>query len=293
MVESLYIFALVAFYIMLRYFIFFMMQKFKIKKNDLALICIKDLLFEWIIVSILFICLFFLFFLLTSWNGSAILLILIAIINGSIFISYGFIVQPILDAFSKSKFQESKKYENWIKLNFNYSIKVQIMEKDIFNAYATGVVPFSKFILLGRSIIQNMNEDDVKGLLAHELGHTKKNHLFILYFINILCCSLLVVSSSYFIPKFNKLDYTAFWVALHGGFWGGILVLIPGLCQRKVEKSADLFAANAIGLDNYIGVLTKLDILTNGGLSKKSINYPTLIQRIIHIKKHGSQKIHI
>jgi Zn-dependent protease with chaperone function len=57
------------------------------------------------------------------------------------------------------------------------------------------------------------------------------------------------------------------------------------LVQRQLEYQADKYAANCVGADSYAETLVALNIATNGGLEKKSINYPTLSDRINNVSR--------
>jgi Zn-dependent protease with chaperone function len=120
----------------------------------------------------------------------------------------------------------------------------------------------------------------IHGLLFHEVGHLKKNHLLELYIGTFFCCLVYFVSFKLLLPFINLSSIPGLYVGLNGGFLGVLLIVIPGLMQRKMEYEADKFAADHIGADKYISVLQKLDDLTEGGVSRGGINYPTLKQRI-------------
>ena len=210
-------------------------------------------------------------------------MIFISILSTSFLISYGFFVYPFLIFLRKNKFKVSQHYQNWAKLNINKDITIRILKHDIVNAYATGVLSASKVILLTDKIIEKMDETDIKNLLYHEYAHLKYNHLLFLYLSNVLCCSLSIISASHFYPIFETLQSPGLLVAFHGALFGGLYILVPGLVQRKFEHQADYYASSIVGANSYSATLIKLNIVTEGGLEKKTINYPTLNERIRNV----------
>ena len=249
------------------------------------LFSVKDLVLESITFYIIFFCLFLIEKQLLHKNLHSISFMIIGIINGSVLLSYDFIIKPIFDFFSNTKFIQAPEYENWIYQKFNHKVKIRIVEKDIFNAYATGIIPFSKQILLGKTLVINMLDNEIKGILSHEFAHLKKNHLLIIYVLNVIWCSIFFISLMYLIPVYKNLKYTELLVFLHGGLLGGINVIFIGYFRKRIEKSADLLAAQMVGADTYISALQKLHRLKNNNKPKRSFYYPTLDQRIAHIRK--------
>jgi STE24 endopeptidase len=124
------------------------------------------------------------------------------------------------------------------------------------NAFVSGIIK-PRIILLS-PLFEFLNDDKIKGVIAHEIGHIEhKDHLKILVMllISIICIELLALSFYYeFVAgdEFSNLFLTL----------GLILTLLFGpplsYYWRRVELKADLYAARTVGKDAYISALRKL-----------------------------------
>ncbi|MFN7688871.1 MAG: M48 family metallopeptidase [Sphingobacteriales bacterium] len=194
--------------------------------------------------------------------------------------TYAFVISPLRFLFL------NKKYLSDINLNqlvaseaLNY--KIRVIDANVINAYATGILPFTKTILIGKPLVNSLSEIELKSIIFHEIGHLHKKHLSKLYFV-----SILVVVFSYFIfllrSKFqfgNELLNIAS-IGLVGAMMGLLIWIIPGRIQHQFEYEADLFSCRKNGRKNLIDALEKLDALSNGEVSKGGISHPTLSKRI-------------
>lgn len=214
------------------------------------------------------------------------ILIVIGILFGSILISFGFIVTPLLILFQKRKYIIAVDFQNWARSTIDNRIQIRIIQQAQPNAYATGIFSSNKVILLSEALINNLKEEDIKNIIFHEYAHLKNNHLFILFLSNVLCCSISVFSSSYFYPVFETTNYPGLLVALHGAMFGILFIIIPGLVQRQLEYNADKYAAIAVGGNMYGKSLMNLNTITNKGLEKKVIHYPHLNDRLKHVSNY-------
>lgn len=185
---------------------------------------------------------------------------------------YYIVEQPVIDEESTA----------WLSNHCESSLKICVINKNITNAYATGILPQMQMILIGKNMKEKMSFENLQCILLHELGHLKRGHLVILYLVNVICTFL----SGYLFFIFNKslLDNFGYAVLL-SLVVGAIVTIIPAITQRFLEYDADKFASKRIGVDNYIEMLIKFDEITQGGLSRITLNYPSLKQRINHVKK--------
>jgi len=51
--------------------------------------------------------------------------------------------------------------------------KIYIVESDIANAFATGRNPKNSAVAVTRGLLENLEEDEIEGVLAHEISHIK------------------------------------------------------------------------------------------------------------------------
>ena len=200
--------------------------------------------------------------------------------------SYNFIISPLKYLFSR-QYKKSRKFEEIIKKKgFDYNIIV--ITGNVMNAYATGILPFSKTILIGEKLKNNMTENNLLSIIYHEIGHLKLNHLAKNYFINIILSLISILI--FFIREyyFGKEEFSVFEplsIFILGLSIGICFWYIPGKVQYKSELEADYFASKIVGAENYEKALMELDLLSNGDVSKGGITHPKLSKRIENIYK--------
>jgi Zn-dependent protease with chaperone function len=212
----------------------------------------------------------------TYWSTIAVSLFI-----ASIPLTYSFIIHPILTLF-KSKNLSPYNFRLTDKIPQN--IKIFIIEKNIINAFATGVLPFTKIILIGRMTLEKLSPEDVESLIFHEIGHIRQNHLLKLYFFNIIFLFFYILSFTNMISIYRSYPYTTLLVGLHGAI--GIGLCLPfciGLFQRKLEKEADTYSAKIVGQERCKSMLIHLNDATSGGLEVWSFNYPKLKERLENV----------
>lgn len=217
--------------------------------------------------------------------------ILILIFFIVFFYGLGPLLYPIVILFRSSRYEENKDMEKIIQVEMNYAVKVRIVNRELINAFATGILPFSKIILIGMPLLKNLTNDELKAVIAHELGHTKKHHLFYLMLIMIVVQIIIMIIYNHMILPFFLLHKFG-WV-VKGITFGLLLVLsneILGFFQRIMEHDADKFAAKIVGKNSIKKALEKLNEITGGKLQVKSISHPTLEQRLLFIEESFSNE---
>lgn len=164
-------------------------------------------------------------------------------------------------------------------------LKVFKVHKNFANAYAIGVLPNSKSIILSGDLFTKMSEKELDGIIAHELGHLKENHLFKLYVSSLLALLIGYLSTFYFYPMIEQTKFNIHILrAIHGAFFYGLpLWIIPSLFQRNLEYRADSYASRVVGKNNYINALKKLNEITNGKVKEGGLTHPSLDDRINNI----------
>lgn len=202
----------------------------------------------------------------------------------SIFVisSHSYILLPFYYVF-KSKIGHSFIKEKLIE-PFYFKYNIYIIETGDANAFATGIIPFSKAILLNRGIFDKVSNEGLKAIVAHEIGHLKLNHLQRLFFINTLLVSIIALANILLLLPHESSQYYVFYLMIFAGtFYGFIPMMVLGYFQKKYETQADTYAAQLVGKEAMIAALLDLNKASNGQMEKWSPNYPTLSQRISHV----------
>src|SRR5207244_3044109 len=102
--------------------------------------------------------------------------------------------------------------------------KLWLIPEESPNAFATGRNPSHASVAFTEGILRLMNDQELEGVVAHELGHVKNR--------DILTSSIAAVLAS----AITFLGRMAFWFGMgdrddeeRGGGWGGLLMLILAL----------------------------------------------------------------
>jgi STE24 endopeptidase len=168
------------------------------------------------------------------------------------------------------------------------------------NAYFSGFGS-EKRVTLYDTLINDLEEDEIVAVLAHEVGHYKKKHILFNLFASILLTGLTLYILSLFIS--NPMLSNALGVEIPSFHIGliafGLLYspiseitgLIMNLFSRKSEYQADDYAKNTFKAEPLVTSLKKLskNSLSNLTPHKAYVfmhySHPTLLERIVNLKK--------
>ncbi len=163
------------------------------------------------------------------------------------------------------------------------------------NAYFSGFGP-KKRIVLYDTLINDLENNEIVGVLAHEIGHYKKKHVFLIMFLSILLTgftlyilSLLINNS--LLSQALSVENTSFHIGLiaFGVLYSPISEItgiIMNYISRKFEYQADNYAKENYNGESLINSLKKLSkkSLSNLTPHKASVflhySHPTLLERV-------------
>ncbi len=167
------------------------------------------------------------------------------------------------------------------------------------NAYFSGFGK-EKRITLYDTLVNDLNEEEIVSVLAHEVGHYKRKHIVVNLLVSILTTGLTLWVLSLFVG--NALLSQALGVenpSFHIGLIAfGILYspiseitgLIMNYLSRKFEYQADDFAKNTYNSASLISSLKKLSKSSLSNLTPHKAyvfmhySHPTLLQRIKNLR---------
>ncbi|RLD85025.1 MAG: M48 family peptidase [Bacteroidetes bacterium] len=167
------------------------------------------------------------------------------------------------------------------------------------NAYFSGFGP-KKRIVLYDTLIDDLDTNEIVGVLAHEVGHYKKKHVFINMLLSILLTgftlyilSLLIGNS--LLSQALSVEKPSFHIGLiaFGVLYSPISEItgiIMNYISRKFEYQADNFAKEFYDGGSLVSSLKKLskNSLSNLTPHKASVfvhySHPTLLQRVVNLK---------
>jgi STE24 endopeptidase len=152
------------------------------------------------------------------------------------------------------------------------------------NAAQVGILPGLRYILVSDYLLENMSDDEIDAVVAHEIGHARGNHVGLkLLGIVAVWTGLAAISGS-------TVGSTT---SSNAGVVGAItplafivaFVLVQGILGIKLEQRADKAAARAVGPQHLASALRKLSDLNHtrlrtGGFWSVLTQHPGLEQRI-------------
>lgn len=247
-----------------------------------------DLKYDFLLLVSIFTLCFIMFSLLSLDDNESLTNALIAMFISLIPLFTIYFLGPIRYLLRSKNYVRIEEYNSEIKKFFKNPINVILMKNDDPNAFATGIIPFSKTIILNTGLYSNLNNDEIVSLLLHEIGHHKKSHMLKLFFLNIAWSSITITLFNYIIsPKFNQIGLFPAIIALYFGLivTGGSLI-ITGKFQKKFEYEADNFAVTNKNGHDLINALVKLHDTIGVSYDQWTLNYPSLNQRINKIKNY-------
>lgn len=127
------------------------------------------------------------------------------------------------------------------------------------NALVSGIAPRFRYVFLTDYLLDEFEDDEVEAVLAHEIGHGKGRHLILKAGAAVLL-SLVFAALLLGIAVAGLLDQAGP-VAFVVGVPLGLLILVlivHGSLGIILERRADDYAAQAVGLDPMIRALEKL-----------------------------------
>ncbi|WP_271392881.1 M48 family metallopeptidase [Aequorivita sinensis] len=168
------------------------------------------------------------------------------------------------------------------------------------NAYFSGFGS-EKRVTLYDTLINDLNEKEIVAVLAHEVGHYKRNHIIINLIVAILTTGFTLWFLSLFIgnPLLSEalnVSQPSFHIGLvaFGLLYSpisGITSLIMNYLSRKFEYQADDYAKNTFASEPLISGLKKLSKNSLSNLTPHPLyvfahySHPTLLQRFKNLNK--------
>ena len=285
---------------------FYIEEKYGFNKSNLGLY-LKDSLLS-LILGILIISVLFSTFniLFITYPDYWWLYIWIVYILFNIFILYAYpiFIAPLFNEFKKLSDTAIIEVVNNLSKKTNFSVSnIYVMDGSKrsahSNAYFTGVHK-SKRIVFFDTLLTMLTPNEVEAVLAHEIGHYKKNHILKSMLMSLVFSFL----AFYIIYNLTLLDSLFIGLQIDANSPGELIIffslVIPSVLfflnplfsslSRKNEFEADNYAKNFSDRNNLISSLKKLykenlTILKTSPLYSKIYNsHPTVFERINNLK---------
>jgi STE24 endopeptidase len=168
------------------------------------------------------------------------------------------------------------------------------------NAYFSGLGP-KKRIVLFDTLISEHTTDELVAILAHEIGHYKKNHIIKGMVVSVLHSGVMLFLLGFFInrPELSLalgVEQSSFHIGIiaFGMLYSPISTLLGiagNIMSRKHEYQADAFAATYYRAEPLQEALKKLSVNNLSNLKPHPLHvfvnhsHPPLLQRLEHLEK--------
>jgi len=285
---------------------FYIEEKFGFNKSSLSLY-IKDSLLSLIlgvvIVSILFSALNVLFISYPDYWWFYIWLVYI-LFNIFILYAYPIFIAPLFNEFKKLSDKSIIEVVNSLSKKTNFSVSnIYVMDGSKrsahSNAYFTGFHK-SKRIVFFDTLLSMLTPNEIEAVLAHEIGHYKKNHILKSMLMSLVFSFL----AFYFMYNITLIDSFFYELNINPSSPGQLIIffslILPSVLfflnpffsslSRKNEFEADNYAKDFSNKDDLISSLKKLykenlTILKTSPLYSSIYNsHPTVFERINNLK---------
>jgi len=210
------------------------------------------------------------------------------VLAASLISAYWFIVEPLKFLFVRGDRVRGKELEMKLaKKGYNY--KILFTDAITNNAYATGIVPFCRIIILGRALKEKLTPSQLEAIVYHEIGHHERYHILKLFLINVV---LQVVYIQVFSVVFHLPDNIGLLepliVACVGGAGGLVFWFVPNKVSLWFEYYADEYAAVHYDREVIVESLQRLDEISGGSLTKGNYSHPKLDKRVLNIIENNN-----
>jgi Zn-dependent protease with chaperone function len=163
----------------------------------------------------------------------------------------------------------------------------------MITAGVMGLTKKFRYILVTHALIETLSLEELRGVIAHEIGHVKKKHL-IKYFISVLLFSFVIVnivnSGLFMCYKFLGVDHFHLATIMFTCFMILFLVvyfrLIFGYFMRNFEREADIFAFQMIGsAAPLISAFNRITYYSGRPPSQPNWHHFSIAQRISYLER--------
>ncbi|THB78570.1 MAG: M48 family peptidase [Desulfobulbaceae bacterium] len=169
------------------------------------------------------------------------------------------------------------------------------------NAFFTGFGKFRKIVFFD-TLLEKLNDDEILAVLAHEMGHFKKRHIWFMMILSVLQTGLiffflsLILKNEHLFDAFGMEHLSTYASLVFFGFLysplSTFLSLVINHFSRKHEFQADQYAAETTGSgDRLISGLKKLSLENLSNITPHPLtvfitySHPPVLMRIAALRK--------
>jgi heat shock protein HtpX len=176
--------------------------------------------------------------------------------------------------------------------------QIGIYQSSEINAFATGPSNSKSLIAYSTGLLDHMNEEEIEGVIAHEIGHIVSGDMMTMTllqglmnaFVMFAARALATVIDNYLDDEDTGFGGLSIW-----GYWILVWVLeiifmifaymLISWFSRKREYKADEYSANLVGRDKMIASLNSLKNIGSVETSEKEQRDSLVFSKINNTKK--------
>ena len=188
------------------------------------------------------------------------------------------------------------------KAKFRYgSMNTWGVMKTSVTAAIMGVVPRWRYVMFTESLLRRLDEDEIKAVLAHEIGHSQHKHLI---FYPLLIFSFVsisfIISTLIALPLFHteeflshlfpkqpwNIYFSIFFFLFYSTLFALYFRLVFGFFSRLFERQADLHVYQlGLSSDDMVRALDRVACLAGNIHKLKNWHHFSIAQRIFFLRQ--------
>jgi Zn-dependent protease with chaperone function len=265
------------------------------------------ILFPWFILSC-----FYDIIAITPWSGSKVFINRLdgQIIFFTVFLSILMVFMPRFIQYwwgcrpleRSEKERALKDFLHEKRFRYRALLSWPIFEGRMMTAGIMGIVPRYRYILITDSLLEVLSVEELKAVIAHEMGHAKYRHLlfYLLFFVGYMVLSFGLFDLFFFIfagtPFFTDLlskgdsqGVNLFYLVLAVPIIFSMFVyfrFVMGFFMRNFERQADLYSASVMGSPQYtVNSLEKIAFFSGKTRNLPSWHHFSIRERVDYLWK--------
>lgn len=198
------------------------------------------------------------------------------------------------------KVQELKDFLSEKGLKYRDLLKWPIFEGRIMTAGIMGIVSRYRYILVTEALMDILSLEEIKAVLAHEMGHAKYRHLilyvffifgYLIFWFGLFDPEFYIILENYIYEKFtvNISEQTLFYLIYTPSVLIPIILyfrFVMGFFMRQFERQADLYSAKTMGSPRYtVSSLEKIALLSGKIRDLPSWHHFSIKERVDYLSR--------
>jgi Zn-dependent protease with chaperone function len=198
------------------------------------------------------------------------------------------------------KVREVKQFLREKGLKYRELMRWPIFEGKMMTAGIMGIVPRFRYILVTDALMELLSLEELKAVVAHEMGHAKYRHLllYIFFFLGFMILvlglfnledpGLYILFLEYLLIRFSTTLSAHSFLLIYGLSILAIILIyfrfVVGFFMRNFERQADLFSAASMGSPRpTISSLEKIALLSGKSRELPSWHHFSIKERVDYL----------